>query len=168
MSDMNSFSAAGARQPSGKPLDYYKQIDDAKRTRSEQAQKVIKSRKAASASKASRTGAENKTNKSQFKQLIKNNLTKNTPATPDGKNDKNGTDIALKRIASEYNKQIHAIMWNMIFNPPDKKYEGGMGEKIFSQELVMELVKDSTSEDSPLATAMYEELKENNSNKHNE
>lgn len=74
--------------------------------------------------------------------------------------DKNGTDLALKKIAGDFEKQILGIMWNLAFSTVDREFQGGLGEELFHKELVNEMVKlSNTGEMGDIAESVYRDLK---------
>ena len=83
-------------------------------------------------------------------------------------NDENGTDLALKKIAVDFESHFMGSMWQLALNYPSRVYEGGLGEEIFSQELTSELVKKATvitdprgnQVMGPIASKIYDELKQ--------
>lgn len=73
--------------------------------------------------------------------------------------DKNGIDIALKKVAIEYEEQIYGIIWNMIFTSGDREYQGGLGEEIFHKELIAEMQKHTnTGRMGPIAESIYNDM----------
>ena len=75
---------------------------------------------------------------------------------------KNGTDFALKKIASEKEQQFYSIMWNQAFATVGEDFEGGLAEELFRKELIEEMVKGATpNETGELAEAIYEEARRN-------
>jgi hypothetical protein len=100
--------------------------------------------------------------------LIKNNaanpvaqLSKPQQSTSAAQKANNGTDLALKQLSSQIEKQMLGIMWNMAFSTIDKKFEGGLGEEIFHKELVTEMVKSINNDEKmgDIATSIYNDLK---------
>lgn len=83
------------------------------------------------------------------------------------KNEGDGTDLALQEIAISFEQQFLGAMWNLAFRSDDREYEGGLGEELFSSELVGELVKQASgNEDArgnkimgPVALDIYDEIK---------
>ena len=70
-----------------------------------------------------------------------------------------GIDFALKKLSIDFEKQILGIMWNMAAQI-NKNFEGGLGEEIFYQELINEMVKLSkTGEMGDIAQSIYKDLK---------
>lgn len=70
-----------------------------------------------------------------------------------------GIDFALKKLSIDFEKQILGIMWNMAAQT-NKNFEGGLGEEIFHQELINEMVKLSkTGEMGDIAQSIYKDLK---------
>jgi len=105
-----------------------------------------------------------KTNSSTFNKLVKNSKSNSArPLQPNdvGQKKTNGTDLALKQLSSQIEKQMLGIMWNMAFSTIDKKFEGGLGEEIFHKELVTEMVKAINKDDKMgnIATSVYNDLK---------
>lgn len=71
-----------------------------------------------------------------------------------------GMDLALKQLATDYEKQIYGIMWNLAFQTVSEKFEGGLGEEVFRRELVDEMLKLPNSDNlGNIAQAVYEDLK---------
>lgn len=75
-----------------------------------------------------------------------------------------GIDFALQKLSVDFEKQLLGIMWNMAFQT-SRQFEGGLGEEVFHQELVNEMVKLSkTGEMGDIAKRIYEDLKRKQSN----
>lgn len=73
---------------------------------------------------------------------------------------KNGTDLALKELAIEYEEQIYGIMWNMVYSAGEREYQGGLGEEIFHKELVTEMLKfTNTGQMGQIAQSIYDDMK---------
>ena len=79
----------------------------------------------------------------------------------------NGTDLALKEIAVRFEQQFLGFMWNLAFRSDDRSYEGGIGEELFSSELIGELVKQASGGTDaagakvmgPIALDVYNDMK---------
>lgn len=70
-----------------------------------------------------------------------------------------GTNIALEKLAIEYEEQIYGIMWNMIFTSDEREYQGGLGEEIFYKELVAEMQKHTnTGQMGPIAKSIFNDM----------
>jgi uncharacterized protein YnzC (UPF0291/DUF896 family) len=74
----------------------------------------------------------------------------------------NGTDLALKKLASEMEQQFYSIMWNQAFATVGEDFEGGLAEELFRKELIAEMIKGASADEmGELAEAIYIEAKRN-------
>jgi hypothetical protein len=75
--------------------------------------------------------------------------------------DKNGTDLALRKVSLEVEQQLYAILWNIVFATAitDDTY-GPNALKMFGPELIAQMVTDARGEElGEIAESIYEHLK---------
>lgn len=85
--------------------------------------------------------------------------------TPSGlRNDKIGTNLALKKLAKEMEIQIMGMFFTLMDNARESNPEGGFGEQLFRGQYLTEIVKDSSSTElGEIGLAIYRNLvKEDN------
>ncbi len=112
-------------------------------------------------------GSTNAINDASFRRL--KNYLDSSNFKKSGKSESNGTDFALQEIAVRFEQQFLGVMWNLAFRSDDREYEGGIGEELFSSELVGELVKQASANIDvrgnkimgPIALDVYNEMKKN-------
>ncbi|MCC2645961.1 MAG: hypothetical protein K0R02_26 [Rickettsiaceae bacterium] len=76
--------------------------------------------------------------------------------------DKDGTDLAYRKAAKEFEKETLAIMWNIMASTVevDPLFGGGGAEELFRSELNTHRVHDAyASQDSKLVEDIYKSLK---------
>lgn len=86
----------------------------------------------------------------------------NTPSKIE--DDKNGTNLALKKLAKEMEIQIMGMFYTLMDNAREANPEGGFGEKLFRGQYLTEIVKDSADKElGEIGIAIYRNLvKEDN------
>jgi len=73
--------------------------------------------------------------------------------------DQNGTNIAIKELATDMERQFYSYMWNLAFSNSEGNYVEGIGEELFHRELVEEMVENSADEEmGEIAKEIYEEV----------
>ena len=85
--------------------------------------------------------------------------------TPSGlRDDKIGTNLALKKLAKEMEIQIMGMFFTLMDNAREANPEGGFGEQLFRGQYLTEIVKDSSSAElGEIGLAIYRNLvKEDN------
>ncbi len=85
--------------------------------------------------------------------------------TPSGlRDDKIGTNLALKKLAKEMEIQIMGMFFTLMDNARETNPEGGFGEQLFRGQYLTEVVKDSSSTElGEIGLAIYRNLvKEDN------
>lgn len=112
----------------------------------------------------------NRVNSSEFQKILRSNsgsdplnTSRFKTAEPSikhaGKNQDDGIDFALRKVSIDFEKQILGIMWNMAAQT-NRTFEGGLGEEIFYQELINEMVNLSKpGEMGDIAKNIYKDLK---------
>ena len=80
------------------------------------------------------------------------------------RNDKIGTNLALKKLAKEMEIQIMGMFFTLMDNARETNPEGGFGEQLFRGQYLTEVVKDSSSTElGEIGLAIYRNLvKEDN------
>lgn len=157
--------------------EHYKQIDDQKKIRSEKVQsdfnKALKTEKAKAMSPESSLRAASWERGNLARPGVTPVVTPEIASSlsaprndgagltaPGNDLDKNGTDLALKKVAADFEKQVLGVMWNIAFSTVDREFQGGLGEELFHKELVNEMVKlSNTGEMGDIAESIYRDLK---------
>ena len=82
----------------------------------------------------------------------------------------NGTDIAYKNIAAEFEIAFESFMYNLQFSTVevDPLMGGGIGEEVFRSQLVDSMIQ-KMREDNPgnIAKAIYNKIKKDDSSNNN-
>jgi stalled ribosome rescue protein Dom34 len=83
----------------------------------------------------------------------------------------NGTDIAYKQTAAEFEIAFESFMYNLQFNTVevDSLTGGGIGEEVFRSQLVDSMIREMRS-DNPghIAKQIYEKIKKDDASNHNQ
>jgi len=69
--------------------------------------------------------------------------------------DKNGTNLAIKELAIDMEKQFLTYMWNLAYSSAKSDPNVGSEEEVFQQELVAAIV--ASDDESDIATEIYKE-----------
>ena len=146
-----------------KPSDYFKQIDDRKKAKAGKVESDFKTSLSKAQAKPSLRALEGGVaipGKTTQAPGLAGLSRRAAPCNDDTLNDKNGMDLALKKVAEDFEKQILGIMWNLAFDTVNREFQGGLGEEIFHKELVNEMVKlSNTGEMGEIAQSIYNDLK---------
>ena len=80
------------------------------------------------------------------------------------RDDKIGTNLALKKLAKEMEIQIMSMFFTLMDNAREANPEGGFSEQLFRGQYLTEIVKDSSSTElGEIGLAIYRNLvKEDN------